>query len=490
MTQQVRTRFAPSPTGFLHIGSIHSALFAWLYARRNGGVFILRIEDTDRARLVEGAVAAIQDDLCWLGLNWDEGPDVGGKYGPYVQSERLNLYREAAQQLLVAGAAYKCFCSQERLEQLREFQTKNKLPPGYDRRCRNLTEAECAQKEKEGIIPVIRFKTPQDGQTTVHDLIWGDVVFKNNTLEDLVLLKSDGFPTYHLANVVDDEHMQITHIIRGEEWVSSTPCHIMLYNALGWEVPVYAHLPMMLGKDRAKLGKRHGSTSVSQFRDGGYLPETMVNFLALLGWSLDDKTEILSLQDLISNFSFERVSKTAAIFNHEKLEWMNGIYIRKLAPADFMQRALPFLEKGLPPEVKRPLDTLYVQCVLQLVQDRARTLAEVPELTAYFFADSYDYDVNLLISKGMTAESTKAALQVSAERLVKQTPFEAAVLEPMLRALAEELALKTGQLFGSLRTAISGRTATPPLFQMMDVLGKERTIARINDALKRLGTVA
>ncbi len=488
MAQQVRTRFAPSPTGFLHIGSIHSALFAWLYARHQGGVFVLRIEDTDQTRLVEGALEAIQDYLHWLGLDWDEGPGVGGPYGPYIQSERLSLYRETAQKLLASGAAYKCFCSQERLEQLREFQSKNKLPPGYDRRCRNLTAEEIAQKEKEGITPVVRFKTPVEGQTTIHDLIWGDVVFKNNTLEDLVLLKSDGFPTYHLANVVDDEYMQITHILRGEEWLSSTPCHILLYNALGWEVPAYAHLPMMLGKDRSKLGKRHGSTSIGQFRDGGYLPETMINFLALLGWSLDDKTEILSLNELVEHFSIERVSKTAAIFNHEKLEWMNGIYIRKLTPDEFIMRAIPFLEKWLAETVKRPLDMAYIRRVLPLVQDRARTLKETADLTAYFFMEKYEYNASDLVSKGMDVEKTQQALTVSKERLAKQIPFDAVSLEPMLRALAEELGLKTGQLFGSLRTAITGRTATPPLFQMMDVMGKDRTLNRIEDAINRLKT--
>jgi glutamyl-tRNA synthetase len=487
MTQQIRSRFAPSPTGLLHVGSIRTALFEWLYPRHQNGVFILRIEDTDNTRKVEGAVEAIMDDLRWLGLNWDEGPEVGGKHGPYIQSERLDMYKAAAQKLVECGAAYKCYCSQERLEQLREFQAKNKLPPGYDHHCRNLTDAERAQKEKEGITPVVRFKTPLDGQTTIHDLIWGDVTFKHNTLEDLVLLKSDGFPTYHLANIVDDYDMEITHVIRAEEWMSSTPCHILLYNAMGYEVPQFAHLPMLQGKDRSKLGKRHGSTSIRQFREDGYLPETMINFLALLGWSLDDKTELFSLQELIQHFSIERVSKTPAIFNHEKLEWMNGVYIRKLTPEDFINRAIPFLEKWLPLTVKRPLDLEYVRRVLLLVQDRARTLKETAELTEYFFVEKYDYDTSLLISKGMDGTRARQALITARERLEKQTPFDTVSLEPMLRALAEELGLKAGQLFGSLRTAITGRTATPPLFQMMDVMGKVRTLARIDDAIKRLG---
>jgi glutamyl-tRNA synthetase len=486
MAQQVRTRFAPSPTGFLHVGSIRTALFAWLFARHNGGVFVLRIEDTDATRKVEGAVEAIQDDLRWLNLDWDEGPVVGGKFGPYIQSERLPKYKEAARQLLEKGAAYKCYCSQERLEKLHEFQAKNKIPPGYDRCCRNLTEDERAQKEKEGIIPVIRLKTALQGQTVIHDLIWGDVVFKNNLVEDLVLLKSDGYPTYHLANIVDDHDMLITHVIRAEEWMSSTPCHIMLYNAMGYEVPQFAHLPMLLGSDRSKLGKRHGSTSIRQFREQGYLPETMINFLALLGWSLDDKTEIISRDDLIKHFSLERVSKTAAIFNHEKLQWMNGQYMRKLTPDDFIKRAMPFLEKGLPVEIKRPLSEDYAKKVLALGQDRARLLAEVADLTEFFFTEQLYYDSQLLLGKDMTAESTLNALKVTRERLEKQAAFDAVSLEAMMRPLCEELKLKAGQLFGAVRTAISGRTATPPLFQMMAVLGKERTLVRIDDAIKCL----
>lgn len=272
MIQQVRTRFAPSPTGSLHVGSIHTALFDWLFTRHNGGVFILRIEDTDVARKVEGAIETIIEDFHWFGLDFDEGPGIGGKYGPYIQSQRLEKYKEAARHLVAIGAAYKCYCSQERLEALRAEQVKRKQPLGYDRHCRNLTEAEMAQKEREGIIPVVRLKTPSEGQTVINDIILGEIVFKNSTIEDVILLKSDGYPTYHLANVVDDHDMQISHVIRAEEWMSSTPCHIMLYNALGYEIPKFAHLPMMLGKDHSKLGKRHGSTSIQQFRAEGFLP--------------------------------------------------------------------------------------------------------------------------------------------------------------------------------------------------------------------------
>jgi glutamyl-tRNA synthetase len=483
---QVRTRFAPSPTGFLHVGSIRTALFDWLFTRHNGGVFILRIEDTDATRKVEGAVEAIMDDLRWLNLDWDEGPVVGGKFGPYIQSERLPKYKAAAQQLLDKGAAYKCYCSQERLEKLREFQAKNKIPPGYDRCCRNLTEVERAQKEKEGIKPVVRLKTMLQGETVIHDVIWGDIVFKNTTIEDLVLLKSDGYPTYHLANIVDDHEMQITHVIRAEEWMSSTPCHIMLYNAMGYEVPQFGHLPMLLGSDRSKLGKRHGSTSIRQFREQGYLPETLINFLALLGWSLDDKTEIISREDLIKYFSLERVSKTAAIFNHEKLQWMNGVYIRELSVDDLTDRVFPFMEKDLPPEVKRPLDINYVRQIVPLIRERISTLKEAATYANFFFLDELEYDSAMLTGKKMTAEIALTALKAAEEKLSALENFSQDLLEDNLRRLADDLGIKTGQLFNPLRVATTAREAAPPLFETMAVLGKERCLKRIKAALAKL----
>ena len=483
---QVRTRFAPSPTGFLHVGSIRTALFDWLFTRHNGGVFILRIEDTDATRKVEGAVEAIMDDLRWLNLDWDEGPVVGGKFGPYIQSERLPKYKAAAQQLLDKGAAYKCYCSQERLEKLREFQSKNKIPSGYDRCCRNLTEAERAQKEKEGIKPVVRLKTMLQGETVIHDVIWGDIVFKNTTIEDLVLLKSDGYPTYHLANIVDDHEMQITHVIRAEEWMSSTPCHIMLYNAMGYEVPQFGHLPMLLGSDRSKLGKRHGSTSIRQFREQGYLPETLINFLALLGWSLDDKTEIISREDLIKYFSLERVSKTAAIFNHEKLQWMNGVYIRELSVDDLTGRLFPFMEKDLPPEVKRPLDINYVRQIVPLIRERISTLKDAATYANFFFLDELEYDSAMLIGKKMTAETVFTALKAAEEKLSSLENFSQDLLEDNLRRHADDLGIKTGQLLNPLRVATTAREAAPPLFETMAVLGKERCLKRIKAALAKL----
>ncbi len=481
MPEHVRVRYAPSPTGFPHVGNIRTALFNWLFARRYGGTFIVRIEDTDVARKVEGATEAILDSLRWLGLDWDEGPEVGGKYGPYFQSQRLAQYKAVAEKLVAQGNAYYCYCSPERLDAMRAEQIKRKQPPGYDRLCRNLSQEERAKKSAEGITPVVRFKTPLDGQTRFHDVIWGDVVFENSTLDDFVLLKSDGYPTYHLANIIDDHLMAISHVLRAEEWLSSTPRHCLLYDALGYPKPIFAHLPMILGPDRSKLSKRHGAVSITEYRDQGYLPETMVNFLALLGWSLDDKTEILTPEQLKQHFSLERISKVAAIFNLEKLNWMNGVYIRALTVEDLSCRAMPFLEKGLPAGVKRPLNGDYVRKMMPLIQERAKTLAEVPSLADFFFSD-VEYDFNLLISKGMTRESTLNALDVSRERLSKLALFDAGTLEAILRPLAEELGLKTGQLFGTLRTAVTGKLATPPLFQTMEVLGQVRCLNRIKAA--------
>ncbi len=486
MSRIVRTRFAPSPTGFPHVGSIRTALFAWFYARHYGGQFIVRIEDTDVARTVEGAVEAIIDGLKWLGIDWDEGPVVGGKCGPYVQSQRLDLYHEAAKRLVAQDNAYYCYCTPERLEKMREDQTARKVPPGYDRHCRNLSEKERELKNAEGVVPVVRFKMPLSGQTRFHDIIRGNVVFENNLMDDFVLLKSDGFPTYHLANIVDDHAMEISHVIRAEEWLSSTPKHILLYSAMGYEPPEFAHLPLILGTDRSKLSKRHGAVSVLDYRNQGYLPEAMLNFLTLLGWSLDDKTELFTREQIVKDFSLERVSKTAAIFNIEKLNWMNGIYIRQLTAEEFMNRALPFLEADLPAEVNRPLPLEYVRQVLPLVHERAKLLDDVTQLSRYFFVDNFEYDTSLLVSKGMTPESTINTLQVSISRLETLEAFDAEPLEFLLRPLAEELQVKTGQLFGSLRTAVSGETATPPLFQMMAVLGKTRSIDRITKAIDKL----
>ena len=486
MTKPVRVRYAPSPTGYPHVGNIRTALFNWLFARHSGGRFIVRIEDTDVTRKVKGAVKAILDSLRWLGLDWDEGPEVGGKYGPYIQSERLDRYRETAERLIAQGDAYYCYCSPERLEAMRAEQVKRKQPPGYDRYCRNLTPEERAKKEAEGITPVVRFKTPLEGQTRFNDLIYGDVVFEHSTIDDFILFKSDGYPTYHLANVVDDHAMEISHVIRAEEWLSSTPRHLLLYRALGFEPPQFIHHPMILGPDRSKLSKRHGAVSILEYREQGYLPEAMVNFLALLGWSLDDRTEIISRQELIAHFSLERIGKTGAIFNREKLDWMNGVYIRSLTADEFFEAAQPYLMTDISAGKALISSEEYVRDILPLVQERARTLAEVTELAQFFFVDELDYEPSLLIGENMNHQSAIQALTVAKQRLSQVQAFDANSLEGVLRPLAVELGLKTGQLFGTLRVAVTGRTAAPPLFQTMAVLGEKRCLKRIEAALQRL----
>jgi len=473
----VRVRFAPSPTGYPHLGNIRTALFNWLFARHNNGSFILRIEDTDVARRVEGAVDTILDSLRWLGLDWDEGP--------YFQSERLEMYREAADQLVREELAYLCYCSPQRLEAMRQEQTKRKQPPGYDRRCRHLTREQKAGLEVSGAPPVVRFKSPLEGQTSFHDLIRGEIVFENSTLDDFVLLKSDGYPTYHLANIVDDHSMAISHILRADEWLSSTPRHVLLYQALGWQPPQFAHLPMILGTDRSKLSKRHGATAINEYRDQGYLPEAMINFLALLGWSLDDKTELLSREEIVKHFSLERVSKTAAVFNRDKLDWMNGVYLRNLSLEDYSERAISFLERDLPSEVERPLDTDYIRQIMPLIQERAKTLAEVPQLSEFFFVDKLEYDAGLLLGKLESGQVVKI-LQATMTKVEGLGNWDAASLEAVLRPMAEELNLKTGVFFGLLRVATTGRTAAPPLFQTMEVLGKERCLERLKTALDKL----
>ena len=487
MNQPVRVRFAPSPTGFPHVGNIRTALFNWLFARRSGGAFIVRIEDTDVARKVTGALETILDGLRWLGLDWDEGPEVGGNYGPYFQSQRLDLYREAANRLVEQGDAYRCYCSPARMAEMRAEQQKRKQSPGYDRRCRDLSETERRQKEAEGITPVVRFKMPLEGQTSFSDIIWGEITVENSLLDDYVLLKSDGYPTYHLANVVDDHLMEVSHVLRAEEWLSSVPRHKLLYQALGYEMPQLAHLPMILGPDRSKLSKRHGAVSITEYREQGYLPEAMVSFLALLGWSLDDKTDIITRDELVKHFSLERISKTAAIFNHEKLDWMNGVFLRELSHEELLRKIMPFLESGLPEAVKRPVSEEYVSRIVPLIRERINTLAEAATYADFFFLDELEYDASLLMGKKMTVENTLEALKVAQERLSLLESFDHDSLEGTLRPLAEELGLKTGQLFSPLRVATTGRTAAPPLFETMVVLGKERCLERIRVAVRKLG---
>ena len=481
MSDNVRVRYAPSPTGFPHIGNVRTALFNWLFARRHGGKFIVRVEDTDQARLVPGAVESILDGLEWLGVDWDEGPRVGGPVGPYLQSERLDLYRDAADRLIAQGNAYRCYCTRERLAEVREEQQREKLSIGYDRHCRTLPGAERERLESSGSPSVVRFAMPVSGGTEVDDLIRGHVEWQNELVDDFVLIKSDGFPTYHLAVVVDDHLMEISHVLRAEEWLSSTPRHLQLYRALGYSPAKFGHLPMILGPDRAKLSKRHGATSIMEYRDAGYLPAALENFMVLLGWSLDDHSDVLPLEVVKEQFSLERVGKPAAIFDIARLDWINGVYIRQLAPERLAEQMTPFLERDLPAELT-PVDQEYLLRIVPLIQERLKVLGESAGMTSYFFVGELDYGDAKLVQRGMDAEGSAAALAKASEVLAGVEPFEAAGLEQALRAAGEALELRPREFFGLLREAVTARSATPPLFDVMAVLGRERVQRRISAA--------
>jgi glutamyl-tRNA synthetase len=486
-------RFAPSPTGLFHAGAARTLLFNWLFARRHGGKFILRIEDTDRTRFHEDALQDMLDSLRWLGLDWDEGPEVGGPYAPYFQSQRLPIYQEYAQKLLASGAAYKCYCSVERLAQLREGQKRRGQASGYDRTCRTLTAREQAEKEAQGIVPTIRLKVPLAGETAFEDYLRGRITVQNSQMEDIVLMKSDGFPTYHLAHLVDDHIMQISHVMRAEEWIPSTAYHVLIYQAFGWTPPIFVHLPDILNPDgKGKMSKRKTVTPdgrehfvrIREFRDAGYLPEAMFNMLALTGWAYDDKSDILTREQIISRFDLEHISKSGARFNYDKLDWMNGQYIRMLDVNDLAERMRPFLYRA---GMQADLDTL--RRVAPLIQERMVRLSDVVELTRFLFVDELHYDPRLLMQKGMTYDQAQQVLAESYRVLSAAPAFDEATIEALLRAKADQLGLKNRQFLGTLRVATTGREVSPPLFGTLAILGRERVLVRIARAQEMLAGV-
>jgi len=501
-TKEVRVRFAPSPTGSVHIGGaklvMYNVLFAHGQARREGkqGTFVLRIEDTDQKRFVEGSAENLMDELRWLGLEWDEGPDVGGPYAPYVQSERQHHYTEAAERLIGSGHAYRCFCSPERLAQVREDMQKRGQPPGYDRHCRDVADSVIQAKLDAGETYVVRFRMPRDGETRVTDLLRGEIVYQNDKLEDLVILKSDGFPTYHLAVVVDDHEMNITHVTRGPEWIPTAPLHVQLFDALGWDTPMFAHLPLILAPAGGKLSKRHGGASVQEFREGGYLPEALLNYLALLGWSLDDHTEIFTMDDLLKRFTIERVSASSATFDRDKLDWMNQHWINHLLTVDDLAlRCLPFLiEAGTIED--GPADETHprfgdVRGAAALLKDRIKLLTEAPDLMSYFLQDELpDYDARLLIPKKSDAATAQRVLEAVAGLLPEIDINDEEAIEARLRELANELDLKAGQLFMPIRVAATGRMQSPGLFETLRLVGQERLTTRIANAIVKLNETA
>jgi glutamyl-tRNA synthetase len=497
MTAQkpVRVRFAPSPTGYFHVGGARTALYNWLYARHHGGTFILRIEDTDRRRYQEEAEADIVNSLRWLGLQWDEGPEVGGDYGPYYQSQRLDLYQRYAEQLLAEGRAYKCFCSPQRLAEVRERQrAENAAHVGYDRRCRNLTAGQVAEREAAieaaGRRPVVRIKAPLEGQTSFTDVLRGKTTVENTALEDIVLLKSDGFPTYHLANVVDDRLMEISHIMRGDEWLSTCPIHVILYNAFGWEIPVYAHLPIFLdpgGKGKMSKRKTKGPGGreylvlVKDFIAAGYLPDALTNFVARLGWSYDDHTELFTRDELVDRFDLDGVNVSPARFDYDKLEWMNGVYIRQADVDTLTEQLLPvYAEAGLDADLET------VRQIVPLIRERIKTLRDAVPWSGFIFATEIDPDPKLLVGKKMDVASSLDALQKARAVIAEVQPFAYDALEAALRALAEELGVKVGPLFGILRGAVTGQRVSPPLFETMAIMGRERVLAQVDQGIKVL----
>ena len=489
MPGEVRVRFAPSPTGLPHIGNIRTALFNWLFARHHGGKFIVRVEDTDQARLVPGSIEAMLDGLSWLNIDWDEGPEVGGPYGPYFQSERLQIYHDLAKRLVSQGNAYRCYCSQKPPSQDSQEQRDRRVSASADCKCRELTGEQIADLSGGQESNVVRFAMPKHGVTRVKDLIRGEVEWKNETLNDFIILKSDGFPTYHLAVVADDHLMEISHVMRAEEWLPSTPRHLQLFEALGFEPPQFAHLPMIMGSDRAKLSKRHGATAIGEYKDNGFLPEALLNFMVLLGWALDDKTDVVSTQTVIENFTLDRVTKSSAIFDQEKLHWMNGMYIRDLTPQQLAERMTPFLERDLPKDML-PVDQEYLQRIAPLLQERIKNLEESANITEYFFKADDRFDTSTIVQKGMNRDSTLTALKAALKDLSATDDYGHEKLEKMLNATGERLELSRRQFFGVIRTAATGRSVSPPLFEMLEVLGKDRTVSRMKNAVERFSAAS
>ncbi len=504
--ESVRVRYAPSPTGRQHVGNFRSALYNYLFARKHGGTFFLRIEDTDRARLVEHGIEMTLRMLARMGLSYDEGPflrpdgsiEQRGNYGPYIQSERLPIYRRHMEQLLQQGDAYPCFCAPERLEELRKSQETAKLPTGYDRRCRAVSAEDAVRRAAAGEAHVYRFRMPTDGDTSFVDAVRGPVSFRNALLDDYVLLKSDGYPTYHFANVVDDHLMGTTHVIRGEEWLSSTPKHVLLYKAFGWSAPEFAHMPLLLNPDRSKLSKRQGDVAVEDYLDKGYLPEALINFVALLGWNPSDEKEIYTLEELAGSFELRDVNSAGAVFNREKLDWLNGKYLRALPLDRLAVRAAPFLEQaglivadGEDWKTSGGGERLTAEGLGRLIapeRERIKTLSELPEAVNFLFVDVPDYPVERLRWKEQTADEAAVRVAALAEALeaIPETEFDLLHLEVAVKNLIAKNGWGNGDTFWPLRVAVSGREKSPGPFEIMGVLGKMKTLRRLEAARSRL----
>lgn len=482
-----RARFAPSPTGRLHIGGARTALYDYLLARQTRGQFLLRIEDTDRKRLIPGAEEEQREALQWLGLAWDEGPDVGGPVGPYRQSERTEIYHEHAQMLLHSGNAYACFCTTERLAQVRQELQQKKLPPRYDGKCRDLPAAEVQTRLANGEGHVIRFRTPREGTTTAVDLLRGPITVENSSLDDYILLKSDGMPVYHLAALVDDRQMKVSHVLRSSEWLPTFPLHVLIHQAFGWEQPVWVHLSVFLNPSgKGKMSKRSAgeakagakSIHVLDLKSAGYLPEAVLNWLALMGWSLDDHTEVFTLADLIQVFSLDRLNPSPAAVNFSKLDHFNGIHIRTLSLDELARRLAPFFDAaGLVASQEQ------LRWIAPLVQERIRTLEEAVEIAGFFFRAEVSPEPGALVPKGLTPSLAQQALERALEAVRSSPDLAIVPLEARLRQEAAALGIEAGQLFGVLRAAVTGQIVSPPLLPSMQILGKDIVVRRIEQAI-------
>ena len=486
----VRVRFAPSPTGRMHLGSGRTALYNYLLARKQGGTFILRIEDTDQKRYVATAEQELIDGLKWMGIQWDEGPDVGGPFGPYRQSERKEIYQKYARQLIENGQAYYCFCTPERLDRVRQEQMKNKENPRYDGTCRNLDPAEAEKRVAAGERHVVRLKVPRTGSTTVVDRLRGPITVENSAIDDHVLVKSDGLALYHLAAMVDDYLMQITHVFRGSEWLPSFPLHGLIMRAFGWPEPEFIHLSVFLKPSgKGKMSKRETSETVkdgpsifvSDLQAMGYVPEAVVNWVALMGASFEGESDYFSLADLVEKFSLDHLNPSPAAINFTKLDHFNGLHIRGLALEDLARRVYPFLVRaGLEVDIPTLLQ------VAPLIQERTATLDEVVEMAGFFFREDVSPAVEELVAKGMTAAQSAEAARRSLELLASLPNFDHATAEPAMRAMIEEMGFSAGQVFGILRVAVTGQRVSPPLFESMAVIGREKVFSRIRRAIELL----
>lgn len=507
----VRVRYAPSPTGMQHIGGVRTALFNYLYARSQGGKFILRLEDTDRTRYGEEYVRNLYDTLAWLGIDWDEGGDKGGEYGPYVQSERFALYKKHAHELVEKGHAYYCFCDAERLEQSRKIQAQNKMSQGYDRHCRNLAPDDVKKNLDQGKPHVIRLAVPLEGSTKFHDELLGDIEWKNEDVNpDPVLLKSDGFPTYHLANVIDDHYMKITHVMRAQEWIPSTPLHVIMYHVFGWEHPAYCHLPMVMGQDGQKLSKRHGATSCNEFRNNGYLTDALVNYVAMLGCSYEDGRDMFSLDELGKLFSMEHINKAPAVFDYKKLEWFNGQYMRLKTDEELFDLVWPFIaNSGLfgscgageanGPEAREKAGLLFADETLleptdaqkdilmkamPIVKERLHFLTDAPEMVRFLFAEPAVPPQEDIIPKKLDAAKTAAVLEAVQPVIAAMDTMTDEEADAAFRATAEELGVKLGDIMMPIRMAVTGSRVSPPLVGSIRVLGTQRALERIKKTLQ------